>query len=628
MAQARIFGWLAGGACLPALVFALAGAALAAPGDFPEPPALRPRVAFWLRVYTEVDTRSGFFHDSEDLAIVYETVRLPSKQSRRQRGRWLDQRRKHYRNLLRGLASGRRNHLSAEQARVLSMFPENVSRATLRAASNRVRFQLGQADNFRDGLRRMGRWENYIRQTLSEHGLPTELVALPHVESSFNPNAKSHAGASGIWQFTRSTGRLFLRIDHVVDERNDPFRATHAAAELLKLNRERTGSWPLAVTAYNHGTAGMARAARQLGTTDITQVIARYKSRTFGFASKNFYASFLAALKIEQQPRRWFGRVVKDPPESSVSLKLEHYYRPKTLASALGISLNALRQANPALSRTVWAGQKFVPRHYHLRVPRSEAQARLALAGLPESERHGSQRPDLYYRVRRGDTLGGIARRYGVRPSEIALRNRLRNRHRIFVGQILELPSRAGKNIRHRHASVAKKSRARASTRIPSRYRVRRGDTLAKIAKRYGLSQRAIAAHNGLRSRHRIYAGQVLRLPQNGRADSRVAGKGRHYRVRRGDTLAKIAKRHGVSQSKLAARNGLRSRHRIYVGQVLRLPPKKSVRAQVYTVRRGDTLGGIARKLGVGTREIIAMNSLSNPNRLSPGQRLRVPRRE
>jgi len=222
MAQARVFGWLAGGACLPVLVFALAGAALAAPKDFPEPPALRPRVAFWLRVYTEVDTRSGFFHDSEDLAIVYETVRLPSTKNRRQRGRWLDQRRKHYRNLLRGLASGRRHHLSAEQARVLSMFPENVSRATLRAASNRVRFQLGQADNFREGLRRMGRWENYIRKTLEEHGLPTELVALPHVESSFNPNARSHAGASGIWQFTRSTGRLFLRIDHVMDERTTP----------------------------------------------------------------------------------------------------------------------------------------------------------------------------------------------------------------------------------------------------------------------------------------------------------------------------------------------------------------------------------------------------------------------
>ena len=118
--------------------------------------------------------------------------------------------------------------------------------------------------------------------------MPVELSVLPHVESSFNPEAYSHVGAAGIWQFIRSTGKRYMQIDHLIDERMDPFASTKAAAKLLRHNYQLTQSWPLALTAYNHGVASMRRAINTLGTRDIAVIVRKYKGRAFGFASRNF----------------------------------------------------------------------------------------------------------------------------------------------------------------------------------------------------------------------------------------------------------------------------------------------------------------------------------------------------
>ena len=149
--------------------------------------------------------------------------------------------------------------------RSLTLWGADASRARLLEAAEWVRFQLGQADRFREGLERSGRWESHIARTFAELGLPPELAALPHVESSFTPTAYSKVGASGLWQFMRSTGRLYMRVDDTVDERLDPFRSTEAAAQLLANNYRALGTWPLAITAYNHGTAGMRRARDTMG---------------------------------------------------------------------------------------------------------------------------------------------------------------------------------------------------------------------------------------------------------------------------------------------------------------------------------------------------------------------------
>ncbi len=194
--------------------------------------------------------------------------------------------------------------------------------ARLAQAADDVRFQLGQSDRFRAGLQRAGLWESHIAQTLAARGLPPEIAALPHVESSFQPTAMSKAGAAGMWQFIRSTGRRYLRIDGAVDERLDPYRSTEAAAQLLSYNYRLLGSWPLAITAYNHGAEGMRRARDQLGTDDIVRIVRQYQSPTFGFASRNYYCSFLAALRLDRDPEKYFGNVTPATVAASHELQL------------------------------------------------------------------------------------------------------------------------------------------------------------------------------------------------------------------------------------------------------------------------------------------------------------------
>ena len=146
-----------------------------------------------------------------------------------------------------------------------------------------------------------------MRREFRDRGLPEDLAYLPHVESSFNTHAYSKYGAAGMWQFMRATGRRFLKVNYVVDERLDPLTATRAAAQLLKDNHKLLGTWPLAITAYNHGEVGMQRAVRKMGTKDIVAIIERYKGRSFGFASRNFYPQFLAARRVARSWRAHFG---------------------------------------------------------------------------------------------------------------------------------------------------------------------------------------------------------------------------------------------------------------------------------------------------------------------------------
>ncbi len=469
---------------------------------------LEPRVEFWKRIYTEVTTQGGLIHDSEDLSVVYEVVHLPKGLSARSRERRLDKIKDGYRAILRTLATGQRKGLTAEQKRVLKLWPRNVSNATLRSAARRLRFQLGQADKFREGLIRAGAMRDYIQGVLASRGLPPELIALPHVESSYNPRAYSRVGAAGLWQFTRSTGRRYMRVGHVVDERLDVYKATEAAAKLLESNYRRLHTWPLAITAYNHGPSGMARAVRKVGTRDIVSIVANYRSRTFGFASRNFYSEFLAAEEVDRKRERYFGKLPEAEPIPYDTVVLAHFYKATTLAKALGVEMSLLREHNLALRSPVWTGAKHVPKAFELRLPASPSRAPLetALAEIPLSQRLAAQKADRFYKVRRGDTLSKIAGRFRVRQSELVSINRLRSRHRIRVGQVLRLP------VRGTPTAVASRKPARQAPPADGVYTVRRGDSLWKIAQRYGVAEQQLAALNGLYDRNRIAVGQTLRL--------------------------------------------------------------------------------------------------------------------
>jgi membrane-bound lytic murein transglycosylase D len=544
---------------------------------FPRPPALEPRVQFWMRVYSEVGTEGGLLHDSADLGVVYEVLRYPGLTGRSFQ-REVEEAKDDTAAILRRLARGVRDGLGPDEQRVLGAWPPGVSDDTLAAAAKRVRFQLGQADKFRAGVARSGAWEPYIRGVLEEHGLPPELAAIPHVESSFNPAAHSHVGASGIWQFMRSTGRRFMRVDHVLDERRDPLLSSVAAARLLRENYETTGTWPLAITAYNHGAAGMKRAVQRLGTRDIATIVERYESRSFGFASKNFYAEFLAALEVSQEAERFFGPMDRHPPADPEIVVLDAHYDAATLASAFGVSIDVLREYNAALLSPVWQGQKYVPARYGLRLPRSATRppGAVVLAGLAPGERFAAQKPDRHYRVHRGDTLSRIADRFDVSERELVALNGLRSKHQIVVGQLLRLPTR---DDAPPAPSVAQLEPGRAGEPRPASgvYRVQRGDSLSSIARRHGVSERDLMALNKIRDRHHLVAGRLLQIPGGNRPpEPSPPGETLRYTVRSGDTLSGIASRHGVPPKEILSLNRLADGNHLRAGQTLLLPAREA----------------------------------------------------
>ncbi len=411
---------------------------------FPKPEALQPDVDFWVSIFTEYDSGEGVLHDNRNLAVVYERIDIPAGLSRRERQQRVEARRDHYQGVLRRLAaSADRTGLSEEERRVLALWPEDVSAAVLRRAVGDVRFQQGLADRFREGLVRAGRYRAHVNAEFEKLGIPIGLAALPHVESSYNPNARSHVGASGIWQFTRDTGRRYMQIDHVLDERNDPFIATVAAGKLLAYNYSITGNWPMAITAYNHGLAGARRAMREFGDTAYVDILRRYNGRAFGFASRNFYVAFLAALEVDQHVDRYFPGLVPAKPVDYAIVKLDKYVPVDALVRALGVEADLVARHNPALQPAIWQASKYLPRDYDLRVPAGALRSPLAdlLAGLPTDALFDAQLPDLFHTVVRGDTLSGIAAAYGTRVSTLVALNGLGNRDSIRAGQTLRLPA-------------------------------------------------------------------------------------------------------------------------------------------------------------------------------------------
>jgi len=263
VARAGLARLLLGGA----LVLLATTRVFAAEDPMPRPPELERDVQFWVRVYSEVDTNGGFLHDEHNLAAVYEKLHFAPNTSSREREKIVDQGKARYAAALKRIAAANGGSLSDDDQRIRDMWGSEGTPARLLEATDEIRFQLGQSDRFRAGLVRSGAWETHIAETLANLGLPAELAVLPHVESSFNPAAYSKVGAAGLWQFMRSTGRRYMRIDNAVDDRMDPFRSTEAAAQLLSYNYRLLGSWPLALTAYNHGAEGVRRPRRPWGRT-------------------------------------------------------------------------------------------------------------------------------------------------------------------------------------------------------------------------------------------------------------------------------------------------------------------------------------------------------------------------
>jgi len=418
-------------------------AAGAEPVDpFARPAELEADVRFWIRVYTEVTTDQGLLHDDWNLALVYEVLRFDPADSPAQRERRVAEAKARYTSLLKRFAAGSTDNLTPHETRILHAFGAAAGPRDFRDAIERIRFQLGQADRFHEGLIRAAAWEKHIARTLTQHGVPAEIAALPHVESSFNLAAYSKVGAAGLWQFMPSTAKRFMRVDGVVDQRMDPYSATEAAANLMLYNYHLLGTWPLAVTAYNHGPGGLRRAQEELGTSDIAVIVKRYQGKTFGFASRNFYVAFLAALEVDRHAERYFGPITRLPDTDSTPVELPDYIPVDALARAFKVDIGALRVLNPALRPPIWSGSRLVPRGYMLRLPGTPPQAEIAAAWerLQPAQRYLAQRNDGSHKVRRGETLASIAAVSGVSLPRLLTANGWNAAHAVARGESLRIP--------------------------------------------------------------------------------------------------------------------------------------------------------------------------------------------
>jgi membrane-bound lytic murein transglycosylase D len=409
---------------------------------FAHPAALEPDIRFWIRVYTEVTTDQGLLHDDWNLSLVYEVLRFDPVSSPSQRERRVAEAKVHYAALLRRFAAGATADLTPHEKRILDAFGDKPRPQDFLDAIDRLRFQLGQADRFHEGLIRSAAWETHIASVLKRHGVPEEIAALPHVESSFNPEAYSKVGAAGLWQFMPSTAKRFMRVDGIVDERLDPYSATEAAANLMLYNYRLLGSWPLTVTAYNHGPGGLRRAQDELGTSDIAVIVKRYQGATFGFASRNFYVAFLAALEVDRHAEKYFGPLTRLPDTDNTPVELPDYIAVTTLAKAFKVDMGALKVLNPALRPPIWNGSRLVPRGYALRLPGSQSPSEIeaAWARVPAAQRYLAQRNDGAHRIRRGETLAGIASVSGVSLPRLLAANGWSAAHAVARGAVVRIP--------------------------------------------------------------------------------------------------------------------------------------------------------------------------------------------
>ncbi len=273
--------------------------------EFPRPKAIEPNVKFWVDVFARYSWRDFILIDRRDVTRMYQVHTMPGDgMPSGSEASWANSYlRAKWTRILEKLAAGR-EPMTADERLAAAMFKDRP-RSELREAVANLRVQQGLRERFREGLIRSRKYRSTMEGIFRAAGLPPELVILAQVESGFHPRAKSHAGAVGIWQFTKGTGRRYMKIGRARDDRLNPVRATKAAAQHLRENYDRLGNWPLAITAYNYGVGGTLRAAA-LHDYDYEKVVERYEGPRFGFAVRNYYAEFLAALEVHRAEDSYF----------------------------------------------------------------------------------------------------------------------------------------------------------------------------------------------------------------------------------------------------------------------------------------------------------------------------------
>ncbi len=501
-----------------------------------------------------------------------------------------------------------------------------------RVKNSIVYFQTVAKEAFKKYLRRSQKYTPMMRKILRQYGMPEDLIYLSLVESGYNPHAYSWARAMGLWQFIASTGRMYkLNRDWWMDERKDPIKSTHAAARFLKDLYEQFGSWDLAMAAYNGGPGRVRRTIKKQGTRDFWKL--KLKRQTMDYVPLIMAATIIAkdpqkygfenivhepeivwdeveinrcldlrivaeeigckeselktlnpellrrytppnkkkyTLKVPKGLTKKFFAAYDNMPSPKETSWVRHRIRRgetvSTIAAKYGVSQYAIFAANNLSRRSrIYAGKDII-----VPVP------------LDSDYKSGRNRKDYdtykasnsLYVVRAGDTPWDIARAFGTTVSALRAINYIEKGSRIYVGQKLKIPSSATKlkqkstSSKKTYASApskgSSKSTASGGTKT-TKHKVRAGDTLWELARQYGTTTGKIRRLNGLGGSSRIYPGQVLNITGSSSKKYVV------HRVRRGDTLSRIAQRYGTNITRIMANNGLTNPDQLRVGAELKI---------------------------------------------------------
>ncbi len=351
----------------PAPVRLPASASIPSDAAFPAPPELQPQVEFWSKVYGVWGHNQIALHDDRYLDVIYGVIALPGPVGEGQTAEQKDFVKGHYealKDLLRQVEfkSAANTPLTpAEQALANYIRKGSGGPGAIAGASERLRSQRGLRERFKQGLEISGRYDAAFRGVFREAGLPEDLAYLPHVESSFQNHAASSVGAVGMWQFMPGTARQFMMLNAAVDERRDPVASAQGASRYLRDAYDRLGSWPLALTSYNHGVGGMLRAQQTFGN-DIAAIVRSYSGSSFGFASRNFYAEFLAARNVARNSQRFFPEGVSyESPLNLDRIRLRQTVSAPTLASYYEVNSSELVDLNKAWKPAAQDGRVALP---------------------------------------------------------------------------------------------------------------------------------------------------------------------------------------------------------------------------------------------------------------------------
>ena len=487
-------------------------------------------------------------------------------------------------------------------------------------------FQNKGRRQFEIWLDRYYQYGPMLEKILNEYELPEELAYLAMIESGLNPKAYSRAKATGMWQFMYSTGKKYgLQRNWYIDERRDPEKATHAAAKFLLDLYKEFDHWYLALAAYNGGPGRVHRATRLHQTSDFWQL------HSLPRETRNYIPYYLAAAIMASDPTSYGFKTPKTKPHKYEVVEIQQSADLAVLANSAGTSLKTLKAYNPELRQSATP----VEVTYQLKIPVGKTDMFVSnFNSIPADQRFAPRY--VAHKVKRGESLWTISKKYRVSIHDLAAVNKIKNRHRLSVGQKLTIP------VRRSNAGTLLASSSGPSGHKKIIYKVKRGDTLGHIAEDYKTLARNIRRWNKLDYGQHILPGQKLTiwvkedlglLASNNKKDS---DKIVHI-VKRGDTIGHIAESYRVASRKIISWNNINSKQHIYPGQKLTLWVKNNSSSKKsfskssnkgkkvsYTVKRGDTIGHIADDYNTTVENIRSWNSMKRQSYIRPGQKLTI----